>query len=118
MTFKKSSDNFPSGTDVFQRGYYKTDSFTLGVYTYRKSNVNNPTLVKNLGAADCDITYRITKSGIIDHIENTSSGLKIFCGNNYGVTQLIIYLKSDPSIFIDIPVVLFGGKYTYYQTAN
>lgn len=117
IAFRKENEYAPNA-NINERQRYQVGSYTLKIYTYKKSSPNNHTLVTNLGASDCDIAYKITKSGIIDDIECTSQGLKISCGRgNYGVTELIIYLKSDPSIFIDIPVVLFGGKYKYYQSS-
>lgn len=117
ICFRKDNQYSPSA-DMTERGYYNLKNYTLKIYTYYKSNPNNRTLVTNLEDPNCDIAYRVTKPGIIEGISKSSQGLKIFIGETYGVTQLIIYLKSDPSIFIDIPVVLFGGKYTNYQLAN
>ena len=117
VTFKKDGESAPSAS-VTEMGYYKVGYFLLKVYTYRASDPNNPTLITNFGSPNCEYTWELSKHGIIDGIECTDQGLKIFCGHgDYGVTELIIYRKSDPSIYVDIPVVLFGGKYTHYQSS-
>ena len=117
IVFRKDGERAPSAS-VTEMGYYNVGYFLLKVYTYRASNPNNPTLITNFGSPDCEYTWTLSKSGIVDGIVCTDQGLKILCGyGDYGVTELIIYRKSDPSIYVDIPVVLFGGKYTHYQSS-
>jgi hypothetical protein len=107
---------FSDGTDV-EKSYYQTSYFLLKVWAIYNSNKSEQVLITDFGSPNCDFTWKITKSGIIDHIEGTEQGLKIFRGSNHGVTELIIYCKSDPSVYLDIPVIFFGGQYKYYQSS-
>ena len=112
IAFRKENEYSPSA-DMDERNAYHIGSCSIRIYSHTTSNPNN-LLVVNFADPNCDLDYKITKSGIIDHIEKTQMGLKIFCGDVYGATCLIIYSKSDPSIFTAIPVVLFGGNYSNY----
>lgn len=116
MVAFKTTPYKPSGADVFEAQIYNYESALVKVYAYYKDDPTKPVLV-DFTASDCDFTYKITKSGIIKSIDKTTEGLRIFRGSNYGVTELIIYSKSDPSMYLDIPVFVFGDKAKYYQSS-
>lgn len=112
----KTVTSRPSGADVFEAQLYNYESALVKVYAYYKDDPGKQVTI-DFTASDCDFAYKITKSGIIKNIEKTTEGLRIFRSSNYGVTELIIYSKSDPSIYVDIPVYVFGGKAKYYQSS-
>ena len=116
MVAFKTTAYKPSGADVFEAQIYNYESALVKVYAYYKDDPTKPVLV-DFTAADCDFVYKTTKSGIIKSIDKTTEGLRIFRSSNYGVTELIIYSKSDPSMYLDIPVFVFGDKAKYYQSS-
>ena len=116
MVAFKTVTSRPSGADVFEAQLYNYESALVKVYAYYKDNPTEQVTI-DFTSPDCDFAYKTTKSGIIKNIERTTEGLRIFRNSNYGVTELIIYSKSDPSIYVDIPVFVFGGKAKYYQSS-
>lgn len=60
--------------------------------------------------------WKIARDGIISKIEADGKYLKIYRGPNYGVTQVIFYLKSNPHIYYPCFVEYDGGDWRYYTT--
>lgn len=63
-----------------------------------------------------DIGWKISRDGIISKIEYSGSYLKIYRGPNYGITQVIFYLKSNPHITYPCWVSHSSGDFRYYMT--
>ena len=63
-----------------------------------------------------NIGWKIARDGIISKIERSGSYLKIYRGPNYGITQVIFYLKSNPHVYYPCWVEYDGGDWRYYTT--
>ena len=61
-----------------------------------------------------DIGWNILHDGVISRIERDGRNLKIYRGSNYGTTQVIFYLKSNPHIFYPVWVEYLLGQHSYY----
>lgn len=116
VAFRKPEEKL-SGADSTEKSYYSVSSRPVKVWAVYNDNPQERVLI-DFDSSDCDFTWKLTKTGIAAGIEPTSSGLNVYRGNDYGVSELIIYSKSDPSIYLDIPIVQFGGKYNYYQLSR
>lgn len=63
-----------------------------------------------------NIGWKIARDGIISKIERSGSLLKLYRGPNYGLTQVIFYLKSNPHIYYPCWVEYDGGDFRNYTT--
>ena len=63
-----------------------------------------------------NIGWKIARDGIISKIERSGSYLKLYRGPNYGITQVIFYLKSNPHVYYPCFVEYNGGDWRYYTT--
>ncbi len=63
-----------------------------------------------------NIGWKIARDGIISKIERSGSLLKLYRGPNYGTTQVIFYLKSNPHVYYPCWVEYDGGDFRNYTT--
>jgi hypothetical protein len=63
-----------------------------------------------------EIDWKIAHDGIISKIERDGMKLKIYRGPNYGLTQVIFYLKSNPHIYYPCFAEHDGGDWRFYTT--
>ena len=63
-----------------------------------------------------DIDWKISHDGIVSKIERDGKFLRIYRGPNYGLTQIIFYLKSNPHIYYPCFAEHDGGDWRYYTT--
>ncbi len=118
IAFRKPEERITGASDAEKAYYTVSDYYLLKVWAIYTDNPQSQVLI-DFSASDCDFVCKLTKSaGITAGMRLTSQGIMVYRGNDYGVSELIIYSKSDPSIYLDIPVVQFGGKYTYYQLSR
>ena len=85
--------------------------FYIGWIKEATSSREHPTVLN----AD-EFGWKILHDGIISKIEADGKYLNIYRGPNYGVTQVIFYLKSNPHIYYPCFVEYDGGDWRCYTT--
>lgn len=94
--------------DIYQKNPYE---FYLGWIREATSSTEKP-----VRFSMDDIDWKISHDGIISKIERDGKFLRIYRGPNYGLTQIIFYLKSNPHIYYPCFAEHDGGDWRYYTT--
>lgn len=93
---------------IYQKNPYE---FYLGYIKEATSSTERP-----VRFSMDEIDWKIAHDGIIAKIERNGKSLKIYRGPNYGLTQVIFYLKSNPHIYYPCFAEHDGGDWRFYTT--